>query len=64
MLQKKGRTIAFIKRKIVYRLRLLAQVGGLTSKNTFNSIRDAKIKKTAYISKHICPTFRFNLNLV
>lgn len=39
-------------------------VGRFTRKNTFNSIKLASIKNTAYISRHACPTFRSNLNLL
>ena len=42
----------------------LPHVGRLTRKNTFNSINEANIKNTKYITRQAVPTFRSNLNLL
>lgn len=40
------------------------QAGKFTLKNTLSSMSVAKTRKTAYISKHVWPNFRSNLNLL
>lgn len=47
---------------VVYEL--LAQAGKFTLKNTLSSMRVAKVRNTAYISRQVLPNFRSNLNLL
>lgn len=42
----------------------LPQVGRFTRKNTFNSINEANIKNTKYITRQAVPTFLSSLNLL
>lgn len=40
------------------------QGGKFTLKNTLSSINVARTKNTAYINRHVWPSFRFKLNLL